>query len=254
MAAGPEYRRAPVNVQLGNPDTSRARARWWGVDGAVLQVVLTDQHTVPDLEEIHGWLHAAQGAGAVTVRTGALFPTAADRFATAGFDVIDTLTLLAIDLTGASSDVPAADDQARTAVLRRRHDDAAADIDRRAFGAPWANDVADLDEIRHATPLHRARGRFATGSGWRRPLLAFAITGAAAGQGYLQRLAVDPAHHHHGHGRALTLDSLGWMRRRRLRRGFVNTAVTNEPALALYTSVGFRPQPDELVVMQRSIA
>ena len=142
---------------------------------------------------------------------------------------------------------------ARIGPLRRRHDPAAADIDRRAFGTPWANDIDELDEIRHATPIHRARGCFATGGGWRRPLLAFAIAGAAAGQGYLQRLAVDPAHHGQGHGRALTQDALSWMRRRRLRQGFVNTAVTNEAALALYTSVGFHTLGDQLVVMERSV-
>lgn len=244
-----------MNVQLGNPDSTRARARWWGADGTVLQLVLTDQHTVPEHDEILHWLDAAAHAGASVVRTGALFPAAAARFADGGFDVIDTLALLAIELTGEHAPASSQDDHAaRTSVLRRRHHEAAATIDRHAFGAPWANDVADLDEIRHATPIHRARGRFATGPGWRRPLLGFAITGAAAGQGYLQRLAVDPAHHHHGHGRALTLDSLGWMRRRRLRRGLVNTAVTNEAALALYASVGFRTQPDQLVVMQRSVA
>ena len=48
---------------------------------------------------------------------------------------------------------------------------------------------------------------------WRSPLVAFAISGAASGQGYLQRLAVAPAHQGQGHGRALVLDSLAWMRR-----------------------------------------
>lgn len=244
-----------MNVQLGNPDTTRARARWWGADGDVLQVVLTDQHHVPAAAELEGWLEEARRAGATTVRTGALFPTAAERFAAAGFEVIDTLALLTIDL---ATTPPSTDDEtaaaARTATLRRRHDPAAAEIDRRAFGEPWANDLDELDEIRRATPIHRARGRFATGGGWRRPLLGFAITGAAAGNGYLQRLAVDPTHHQRGHGRALTLDAVAWMRRRRLREGYVNTAVTNEAALALYHSVGFRTRPEQLVVMQRGLA
>jgi ribosomal protein S18 acetylase RimI-like enzyme len=246
-----------VNVQLGNPDTSRARARWWGPDGRVLQVVLTDQHTVPEADELAGWLDAARRAGATTVRTGALFPAAATSFAHSGFGVIDTLALLSIDLgqppVEATITTGTSNSTARIGPLRRRHDPAAADIDRRAFGTPWANDIDELDEIRRATPIHRARGRFATGSGWRRPLLAFAIAGAAAGQGYLQRLAVDPAHHHEGHGRALTQDALAWMRRRRLRQGFVNTAVTNEAALALYTSVGFHTLDDQLVVMERAV-
>ena len=250
-----------MNVQLGNPDTSRARARWWGPDGDVLHVVLTDQHTVPEAAELAGWVDAARRAGAATIRTGALFPAAAASFAGNGFEVIDTLALLSIDLqhpapTSATTNTTTTDSTTATArigPLRRRHDPVAADIDRRAFGPPWANDVDELDEIRHATPIHRARGRFATGHGWRRPLLAFAIAGAAAGQGYLQRLAVDPAHQGAGHGRVLTLDALAWMRRRRLRQGFVNTAVTNEAALALYHSVGFRTLDDQLLVMERAI-
>lgn len=244
-----------MSVNLGNPDTARARARWWGTEGAVLQLVLTDQHIVPDPHEVAAWLEAARRNGAEMLRTGALYAAAASRFGECGFDVIDTLALLEIDIAQAGQIVAATstDDPARTAPLRRRHDHAAADIDRRAFGAPWANDVDDLGDIRHATPIHRARGRFGAGRGRARPLLGFAITGAAGGQGYLQRLAVDPEHQHQGHGRALTIDSLHWMRRRRLRRGLVNTAVTNDPALALYTSVGFRPMSEQLVVMQRSL-
>jgi ribosomal protein S18 acetylase RimI-like enzyme len=139
--------------------------------------------------------------------------------------------------------------RAATAPLRARRHLEAARVDRAAFGDPWGNDAGDLAEIRRATPVHRARARFINTSG-RRQLVAFAITGSAAGHGYLQRLAVAPAHQGRGHGRALTLDSLAWMRSRRLTYGLVNTAVDNHRALALYESVGFRRLPDELLVMQ----
>ena len=86
--------------------------------------------------------------------------------------------------------------------------------------------------------------------GKRRRLVGFAISGAAGGQGYLQRLAVLPEHQREGHGRALALDALAWMRRRRLSHGVVNTAVTNAPALSLYESLGFRRLPEQLLVMQ----
>ena len=69
----------------------------------------------------------------------------------------------------------------------------------------------------------------------------------------LQRLAVDHTAQRQGHGRQLTLDSLRWMQRRRLDSAVVNTGITNEAALALYESVGFRPLADRLVVMQRSL-
>ena len=141
-----------------------------------------------------------------------------------------------------------------TSRLRPRRHREAARVDRDAFGDPWGNDAGDLAEIRRATPLHRARARFVAGPDHGRRLAAFAITGAAAGHGYLQRLAVDPSHQGQGHGRALVLDSLHWMHTRRLGHGLVNTAVDNERALGLYESVGFRRLPDRLVVMQLDLA
>ena len=63
-----------------------------------------------------------------------------------------------------------------------------------------------------------------------------------------------PAAQGHGHGRALVVDSLAWMRARRLAHGLVNTAVDNGAALALYESLGFRRLPDELLVMQLDVA
>jgi ribosomal protein S18 acetylase RimI-like enzyme len=140
-----------------------------------------------------------------------------------------------------------------TAPLRRHHHTAAAAVDRDAFGSSWANDVHDLEDIRTATPTHHATGRFVRRGRRRRELAGFAISGAASGTGYLQRLAVARAYQGDGHGRALTAESLAWMRRRRLRAALVNTAVTNEPALALYASFGFRRLTEQLVVMQRPV-
>jgi len=237
-------------------DEARARARWWGPKPGVLQLVLSDQATVPEPDELRGWLDDAERTGATTVRTGALFPGAAARFADAGFEVIDTLVLMHIDLGDAEPAAPTNRPRrsvATTGPLRRRHHSVAAEIDRLAFGPPWANDIEDLDDIRHATPTHRGRGRFLAGAGWSRPLVAFAITGAATGQGYLQRLAVHPDHQRAGHGRALTVDALDWMGRRGLTRALVNTAETNTAALDLYRSVGFTSMRDRLVVMQRAL-
>lgn len=229
--------------------------RPWAFERGVVQLALADQGIVPEVDEIRGWVETLttsvdhRGRGVRSIRTGALFAEAADRFATAGFDVIDTLALLRIDLTDRSRHAGVA-----TSPLRaRRHTEAAA-VDRDAFGDPWGNDATDLADIRRATPAHRARARLVPGPDRRRTLAAFAITGAAAGHGYLQRLAVSPAHQRAGHGRALVLDSLAWMSGRRLDQGLVNTAVGNERALALYESVGFRQLPDRLVVMQLDLA
>lgn len=235
-----------------------ARVRSWGADPGVVQLALLDQDVVPQVAEIRDWLRGIEPDGVHTVRTSALFPAAADRFAAAGFTVADQLALLSIDLRSTVAQ-PAAgassvdDGAAITAPLRRHHHRAAALVDRAAFGLPWANDADDLEEIRTATPTHHAAGRFLRAGRVRRDLVGFAITGAAAGQGYLQRLAVAPDHHGRGHGRALAVDALDWMRRRGLRTAVVNTGVSNTVALALYTSLGFRLLSQRLVVMQRRL-
>lgn len=229
------------------------RVRPWAFDGAVVHLALADQAIVPTVDEIRGWVDALTGpdrdggdAPTRAVRTGALFPDAAARFADAGFVVVDTLALLRIDLVA----TPPAERPPTVTLRAGRHREASV-IDRAAFGDPWGNDARDLGEIRRATPTHRARARTVTGAPpWRSPIVAFAISGAASGQGYLQRLAVSPAHQGRGHGRALTLDSLAWMRTRRLRQGLVNTAVDNHRALGLYESLGFRRLPEHLLVMQ----
>jgi len=262
---------------------SRVRVRPWAFDGDVVQLSLADQAIVPDVDEVGGWVDALTSSGVErsrllrSIRTGALFAEAAERFAAAGFDVIDTLALLRIDLAGRPRRVVRSLDgddclarskthslglslgshsRSPTSTSRlptRRHAEAA-EVDRDAFGDPWGNDADDLAEIRRATPVHRARARFVPGPGRRRTLVGFAITGAAAGHGYLQRLAVSPGHQRHGHGRALVLDSLAWMGGRRLGHGLVNTAVGNERALGLYESLGFQQLPERLVVMQLDLA
>ena len=235
----------------------RVRVRPWAFDDHVVHLALADQAIVPHADELERWIDTLVDASPQlrAIRTGALFPDAAARFVDAGFHVIDRLALLRIDLTRRDLEESAAAVPTGTTNLRSRHHREAADVDRAAFGDPWGNDARDLAEVRHATPLHHARARFVRRPAprWttsRRRLVAFAITGAASGQGYLQRLAVVPDQQRAGHGRALVLDSLAWMRRRRLAQGVVNTAVANAPALALYESLGFRRLPDQLLVMQ----
>ena len=239
-----KVRRHPNDLGLG----PRVRVRPWAFDPTVVQLALADQGIVPAAHELKTWIEtlAAERPDVRTIRTGALFADAAARFADAGFEVIDTLALLRIDLSA----TPRRRVGVGTSLLRARRHGEAATVDRAAFGDPWGNDAGDLAEIRRATPVHRARARFAAGPTRRRRLVAFAITGAAAGHGYLQRLAVAPAEQGHGHGRVLVDDSLAWMRARRLGHGLVNTAVDNERALALYESAGFQRLRDELVVMQ----
>ena len=226
------------------------RVRAWAFDERVVHLALADQAIVPHADELERWVDTLVETvpQLSTIRTGALFPAAAARFADAGFVAIDTLALLRVELVGSRVVAPPG-----TSQLRGRHHHDASLVDRAAFGDNWGNDACDLADIRHATPSHRARARFmrrgADESDKRRRLVGFAISGAASGQGYLQRLAVVPEHQREGHGRALALDALAWMRRRRLSHGVVNTAVTNVPALSLYDSLGFRRLPEQLLVM-----
>jgi len=241
-----------VKVRRHSPGLGpRVRVRPWAFDERVIHLALADQAIVPHAEELDQWIETLVETRPrlATIRTGALFPAAAARFADAGFVTIDTLALLRVELAGTHHVAPPG-----TSRLRSRHHHDAALVDRAAFGDNWGNDACDLADIRHATPTHRARARFVRRnpgeSGKRRRLVGFAISGAAGGQGYLQRLAVLPEHQREGHGRALAVDALAWMRRRRLSHGVVNTAVTNEPALTLYESLGFRRLPEQLLVMQ----
>ncbi len=84
-----------------------------------------------------------------------------------------------------------------------------------------------------------------------RHLAGFAIVGRVGRAGYLQRLAVDPAHQAHGIGRALTHDALRWGRRNGVRRMIVNTQHTNHRALSLYRASGFIDASTGLTVMGR---
>ena len=231
---------------------SRVRARPWSFDDRVVHLTLADQTVVPRPDEVAQWLDVL-AAGAPTCAPcapGRCSRTPPRAFAEAGFDVIDTLALLRVQLVRAGIQMAPPPGTARLAVRRHRE---ASMLDRAAFGDPWGNDAGDLNDIRHATPTHHAAARY-VGPATRRRLVAFAISGAAGGQGYLQRLAVDPQHQRAGHGRALVIDALAWMRRRRLEHGVVNTAVSNEPALRLYESLGFRRLPEQLVVMQFDLA
>jgi ribosomal protein S18 acetylase RimI-like enzyme len=82
---------------------------------------------------------------------------------------------------------------------------------------------------------------------------AYAITGRAGRQGYLQRVAVHPDGRRSGWGRSLVVDALRWLRRHDARRALVNTQWTNDAALALYESCGFRRMPVGLCVLDRSL-
>lgn len=250
-----------MKVRPSSGTRRKVRLRSSGDNDGVVHLSLLDQDLVPDVDEIDRWLleieKSADRARPVrTVRTGALFPAAATRFGDAGFSVVDTLALLRLEFDDTGPHEVASRGRRREMAwrpLRPRHHPEAARIDRDAFGPPWSNDADDLAEIRRATPVHHATGCFVR-RGLGEHLVGFAITGAAAPHGYLQRLAVEPPHQRRGYGRTLTTESLSWMRRRGMRSALVNTAESNAPALTLYHAVGFRPVAERLVVMERASA
>ena len=233
---------------------ARARLGRWPHDDGVVHLVLLDHHMVPTDADVEGWIDEVRDSGARLVRTGALFPNATAPFLDAGFHVADTLTLLSRDTT----DVDAPDgrtrrprtgsDQVRLRRLRPSMLSEAAEIDRRSFSSPWANDTGALTEIMAATPFHRSRSIHLRGD-----MVAFSISGRADRFGYVQRLAVDPSARRHGFARLLLDDALHWMRRRTVSEAMVNTATGNRPALALYEAAGFERQPGSLLILERAL-
>jgi ribosomal protein S18 acetylase RimI-like enzyme len=84
-------------------------------------------------------------------------------------------------------------------------------------------------------------------------LAAYAICGRSGPRGFVQRLAVHPAHQRRGLGRGLLLDGLWWMRRRGVSRAVVNTQLGNDAALTLYQQIGFRREPAGLSVLSAGL-
>lgn len=173
------------------------------------------------------------------VLTTALAPAEQAGFLAAGFEVEERLHLLAHDLRRVPPAVPAR-------LRRARADDrpAVLALDGVAFPAFWRIDEAGLREALAATSAARFRV-----SGEPPHLQAYAVTGRSGRRGFLQRLAVHPAAQRRGLGRALVVDALHWLHRWRVDRAVVNTQLSNEAAVALYESVGFRREPGGLCVL-----
>lgn len=222
----------------------RARLGLWPYDPDVAHLVLLDHHMVPDARHVTDWVAESRRRGARMIRTGALFPPSRPAFRDAGFSTIDTLTLLAADLTTPRQATNRMSTPRPQRLRQPMLEDAAA-VDARAFAALWRNDAPALADIVTATPHHRARCLQLDGR-----LVAFAISGRAAAAGYIQRLAVDPSAQRRGLGRILVDDALRWMRRRGVTHVLVNTAVDNTAANHLYRTSGFQEQPERLEILE----
>ena len=221
----------------------RLRVGAWRGDGSVAYVApMTDR--APSAALVRHACTVLAERGYREVLTAALAENERAGFLAAGFEVRDSLHLLAHDLREVPPPPPAS--------LRRgrRTDRAAAlAVDHAAFPAFWRLDEGGFHEAMSATPS--ARFRVAT---LQRRIVGYAVTGRAGSRGYLQRLAVEPSVQGRGLGRALVVDALDWLRRRGVTNTVVNTQVENERALQLYLAMGFRLQPAGLEVLGRTIA
>lgn len=241
---------AAVNGSVVRTSDGMARAwrmRQWPNDPTVAHVIFVDHQMTPTVAHLDAAVEHAQRKGARAIRTSALFPAGAAAAAAAGFHTIDELALLQLALGPVTIDhLPTPGRRIRGLppwMLAR-----AAAVDRAAFGPMWGNDTAGLRDVRRATPVHRARmvtnGRRVTG---------FALSGAAADSGYLQRIAVAPDHRRLGIARDLVVDALAWMYATDRRRCLVNTGVDNDAALALYDRLGFERLDDVLTIAERRL-
>ena len=174
-------------------DTVRGRLDAWPYEPDVAHLVLLDHHMVPTRADVAAWVTAARQAlePIRAVRTGAMFPEAADVFTDVGFTTIDTLALLDVRLlTRRERSRPGRRRSAGATTRRMRSNDLleVAELDRTAFGNPWGNDVRSLRDITTA-PRHRARVVEGPDG-----LEAFAISGQSGSYGYLQRIGFTPLH------------------------------------------------------------
>ncbi|MGA1184283.1 MAG: GNAT family N-acetyltransferase [Ilumatobacteraceae bacterium] len=240
--------REPRPERAARSRTERAALVDWPFDPSVAMLQPTDhtRRVMPsDIEEL---VERADEEGRRAVRTSALFPGSADSALRFGFTPIDELVLMRRPLEQAgTAALPTT--SGRTRRLTQRQLNEAARLDVTAFGPLWGHDRATLSATRSATASARARG-ITTG----RHLIGFAISGRTGRSGYLQRLAVDPAHRRRGLARLLATDAMRWMARSHCVDVWVNTSVSNTAALHLYESLGFERRSERLIVAEFDLA
>lgn len=206
---------------------------------------MVEQDRPPTVDDLERWCAAIARLGYSRVRTNAIGEVMRDRAAAARFEPVQELVLLE-HLRPAAAGLP---DRLTRRLAATAHEEASR-IDCAAFGHDWGLDPDGIDDVRRATPRHRARAAVGVDG----QMTGYAISGRDVSQGFLQRLAVAPDDQRTGIGRALVLDSLRWMAFWRVRRVLVNTAVDNAAALELYRSVGFEALDERLRVLERVVA
>ncbi len=248
---GPVDGTIPHDAQLPNPGAMTARTLRWHGGWARLGPWRGHEHVaylavgadVPPPREVVGeCLEHMRADGFEDVVTSAMSPADSLAFVDAGFAVRERLYLLRHDMDF----IPPV---GRSLTRGRRSDHPGVlELDELAFDGFWHFDSTTLDDALRATPSTRFRLGVDD-----RGLRAYAISGRAGRQGYLQRLAVHPDARREGWGRDMVADSLAWLRRRGVDRTLVNTQLHNEAALQLYQDCGFRRLPFGLNVLGRAL-
>lgn len=204
-------------------------------------VPLANSGAVHD-EAVAQGLATLRSRGFDHVVTSAMGPIESRPFHAAGFRIHHELHLLIRDLE--SHPAPAPDGRIRLRAARRTDWNQVLEIDRAAFDSFWQFDSDSIRDALKATPSRRFQVVKAN------PPTGYHITGRAGPNGYLQRLAVDPAAHRQGLGRLLLHDSLAWLQRRNVDRVFVNTQLDNDAAYSLYRAEHFAVAEHRLAVLE----
>lgn len=187
-------------------------------------------------------LRALRSAGYERARTGAMTHAEATPLVQRGWKVAAHLHLLRHDMGRLPPEHPRSGPRLRRATESDL--DAAVALDDATFPLEWRLGRSGLADALRATP--QSRFRLARGSS---EPVGYAICGRSRRDGYVQRLAVAPAHQGRGLGRALTLDGLRWLKRWKATTASVNTYVGNDAALRLYESLGFVEVKPGLMVL-----
>jgi len=228
----------------------RARTGPWRGDRRTAFLSPYGEETPPTTGFLRRCLDALGESGFQTVVTSALTPPQQRPFFDVGFEEQEQLHLLLHDLT----DIPATPaSTARLGRTPRRLRPDVLDLDALAFSPFWQLDKEGLGEAMAATRrAHLCVARPAHGAPAPR-IVGYSLAGLTSSTGYLQRLATHPDWRRQGVARALVVDALRWMRRRRAGQATVNTQFGNDAAMGLYLGLGFRLQPSTLAVLRRTL-
>lgn len=217
---------------------------WYGASGAVLL-------SAPPRAWVHNpdFLSRAMALGRESGFSRFLVQATSETqrrvLAGAGYQEVDELYVLYRSCTQPLPEIPATSRDVRLCRGLQAHHAEVIEVDRRCFEPFWAMNRAALSEALLATP--RSRFRVLTVGDSDR-VIGYDIFGMGGGEGYLQRIAVDPEFQRRGYATRLIVDGLRWAKRWRARRVGVNTQRRNRTALQLYLSLGFELQPEGIAI------